>query len=103
MTRRRIKYSHKQRKTQHLKQTDREHDALPAKSEADDPNGQRPARICERARRRAYMARHAQPKEVEQRNADANREARVEHRWGRDHLCPSAWEIKEGREVGDSR
>ena len=75
---------------------------LPAEPKADNPNGERPARIRERARGRAHMARDAQPKEVEQRDAAADREAGVEYGRRHDRLRPAAREVEEGGEARDA-
>lgn len=92
---------HKQTKPNDLQKRQRHQKRLPPKPQTDDPNDKRPARIRQTPRGGTNMPRHTQPKEVEQRDTNRDRQPAVHHRGRGDHLHPPALEIEERRELAD--
>lgn len=78
-----------------MQERDGEHEAFPSEPQADDPDAEGSAGVGEAARRRADVPRHAQPEEVEQADADRDRDAAPKDGRRVEHLREPAREVEE--------
>lgn len=90
-----LAHSHQQSESDHLQQRDRPYKPFPSEPETYDPDTQRPARICQAARRSADMSSDAQAEEVEQADAESDNDTTPQHRRSIQHLLQSAVKVKE--------
>lgn len=92
---------YQQPKPNNLQKRRRHHKHLPPQAQTNNPNRKRPTRIRQTPRRRAHTPSNTQPEEVEQRDAECDRQAAPEDRGRGDHLRPAAREVEERGERGD--
>lgn len=97
---RRKRHVHQQRKAHHLRNANRPNEHLPSEHQTDDPDAQCSTCIRQTPRRRTHVPRHAQPKEIEERDGERDSHPRPQHRGRVNHLAPPPRQVKEGRQVG---